>query len=489
MVRTLSWLLSGLDGCRLEGPGDVGIDRVVLDSRVVKPGDVFAALPGTHADGVTFVPEAIRRGASALLLGEGVEVQTDLPRLRSPYPRADAARAAHRLAGDPGQHLELVAVTGTNGKTTTAWLLKELLANAPGRFGCIGTVANTFSGTSRTATQTTPDSGALAGLLAEMHAARVPGAAIEVSSHALHQDRVAGVKFEGAVLTNLTRDHLDYHGSMDDYLAAKLRLGDHLAPGAPWVYPADDPRVAEAISGRDGAVSYGTSASADLRIVDAALLPGGARIMVRWRGKELTFRSPLVGSFNVDNVAAALTLALARGRAVNDLRTRLLRFRGVPGRMQRVAAPGGPTGLVDYAHTPDAIEKVLAACRSFAAGRVIVVVGAGGDRDRGKRPLMGRAAQRGADVVILTSDNPRTEDAGRILEDIASGLTPPAGGVFCEPDRATAIRRAVAHAAPSDLVAVLGKGHETYQEIDGVRHPFSDVRELEHALTEVTAGG
>jgi len=486
--RTLRWLAGRLPGCRLEGDDGLVVRGLAIDSRRVRPGDVFAALPGSLDDGLRFVPEAISRGAVALLLPEGVGIDVPVPCVRSPWPRRDAARAAHRLAGDPGRVLELCAVTGTNGKTTTAWLLRHLLATRIAPWGCLGTVANRWGKTTEAAVQTTPDPVSLARMLVAMRAEGMSGCALEVSSHALDQDRIAGLRFDGAVFTNLSRDHLDYHGTMDSYRAAKLRLLEHLAVAAPTAYPADDPAFAS-LAGRAGSVGFGHGRGADLHVDAVALRPDRTSITFSWRGGTYRAETGLVGAFNVLNVAGALALGLGLGRPLEALTERLRTFPGVPGRMQRIASGDGRRAIVDYAHTPDAIEKVLSACRELCSGRLIVVVGAGGDRDRGKRPLMGRAAARGSDVLVLTSDNPRSEDPERILDEVASGAPHGHGEILREPDRRIAIARAASLAEPGDLVCVLGKGHEAYQEVEDVCHPFDDAEEVTSALREAEAGG
>lgn len=485
MVTTLRRLAAVL-GCRAAG-ADVPLSRVALDSRHVRPGDLFAALPGTRLDGRRFIDDARKRGAVALLVAAGDEAGASLPCIVTEDARADAARAAHVLAGDPGAALELVAVTGTNGKTTTAWLLKHLLEPGPDSFGCLGTVSFRTGKCAHASTHTTPDPVSLARLLAEMRDAGRVGAALEVSSHALDQDRVSGLRFAGAVFTNLTHDHLDYHGSLDSYCAAKLRLLDHLQKDAPVVFPSDDPVLGPAIAGRDGTVGFGRDPAADVRIVGEDHGASGTALVLVTPNGRLELASPLLGPFNASNVAAAVALGLALGRDAETLAHRLATFAGVPGRMQRITRPGAPLVVVDYAHTPDAVAKALDACRHTCEGRVVAVVGAGGDRDRDKRPLMGGAAQQHADVVVLTSDNPRSEDPERILDDVAAGLDVQRPWLR-EVDREAAIRAAIREGRPGDCVAILGKGHEDYQEIDGVRHPFSDVDVVRGVLSEGAHG-
>ncbi|MBM4118810.1 UDP-N-acetylmuramoyl-L-alanyl-D-glutamate--2,6-diaminopimelate ligase, partial [bacterium] len=296
-------------------------------------------------------------------------------------------------------------------------------------------------------------------------------------------ERVAGLAFAGVLFTNLSRDHLDYHGDMARYRAAKLRLLALRRASAPALVNADDPAFGP-LAGADGVLSYGRAPGADFRIEAEALAATASRFALRWAAGRQDFVSPLIGDFNVSNAAGALALCLALGQPPVLLAERLAAFAGVPGRLQRVVLPGGPAALVDYAHSPDAIARVLAALRPLCPGRLIAVVGAGGDRDRGKRPLMGAAAQAGADLVVLTSDNPRSEDPLAILAEIETGMDRAGKSWHKEPDRARAIRLALALAGPADLVALLGKGHECTQEIAGVFQPFDDAEELGKAWAE-----
>ena len=473
MVMTLSRLAAAVRDGRVVG-SDVTVSGIALDSRKVAPGDLFAALPGAQADGRRFIDDALARGASALLVARRGDAPPDVPLLVADDARSAAARCAHALAGNPAADLELIGVTGTNGKTTTAWLLQALLAETADTFGCLGTVSFRTGGETHASTHTTPDPVTLARLLAQIRAAGGVGATLEVSSHALAQDRISGLTLSGAVFTNLTRDHLDYHGTMEAYRVAKLRLLGYLGEGAPVVFPSDDPWLAPTLRGTPRAIGFGSQPAADVRLLSASYAPDGTDLTLATPEGALELRSPLLGPFNASNVVAAVALALALGRTPEQLRRRLRRFGGVPGRLQRVATDDGPMVIVDYAHTPDAVEKALDACRCFCGGRLVAVVGAGGDRDPGKRPQMGRAAQLHADAVVLTSDNPRTEDPERILDDVAAGMAGSGRPWRREVDRARAIELAIADGRAGDCVAILGKGHEDYQEINGVRHPFSD---------------
>lgn len=465
-------------GCALAGR-DLPVAALAIDSRRVTPGALFAALPGAAADGRAFIPQALAAGAVALLLPAGAAPPPDVPALLCAAPRRAAGRVAQRLAGDPAARLALLGVTGTNGKSSCVLLLQALMGGAP-RWGALGTLRFDTGGAVHPSTHTTPDPVSLAALLGESVDRGQAGVAMEVSSHALDQERVAGLAFAGVLFTNLSRDHLDYHGDMARYLDAKRRLLGLRRPGATALVNADDPAFAPWANGRD-VLGVGRAPGAAYRVRDVELGAAGSRFRLDWQGGSLAVTSPLTGDFNVSNAAGALALALALGEAPAALAARLAAFDGVPGRMQRVPLAEGPLAIVDYAHSPDAVERVLAACRPLCAGRLVVVLGAGGDRDRGKRPLMARAAQAGADVVVLTSDNPRSEDPAAILAEMETGLDRSRGSWHKEVDRARAIRLALDGAAPGDLVAVLGKGHERTQEIAGERLPFDDVDVLRRA--------
>ncbi|MBN2171128.1 MAG: UDP-N-acetylmuramoyl-L-alanyl-D-glutamate--2,6-diaminopimelate ligase [Candidatus Krumholzibacteriota bacterium] len=461
---------------------------LAIDSRAVAPGALFAALPGSHADGRAFIGDALARGAGSLLLPAEATPPPDVPCLLCARPREAAGRAAQLLAGDPTRRLRLLGVTGTNGKSTCVHLLQWLLDEPGAPWGRLGTLAFAAGAAARPSTHTTPDPVALAALLAESVADGRAGVAMEVSSHALDQDRVAGCRFAGVLATNLSRDHLDYHGTLEAYFAAKARLLDLRAPGAPALLNADDPWFARLLAGgatgEGPRLGYGRGAGADYRCEPLASGLAGSRFRLHGPGGAREFASPLPGAFNLDNAAGCLALALALGAGADDLAGRLACFPGVPGRLERVELAGGPAAVVDYAHTPDAVAKVLAALRPLCRGSLVVVLGAGGDRDRGKRPLMGAAAQRGADRVWLTSDNPRGEDPAAILAEMEKGMDPAAGSWQKEVDRARAIGAALAACGPEDLIAVLGKGHEEYQEIDGRRRSFSDREVLRAAWRE-----
>jgi UDP-N-acetylmuramoyl-L-alanyl-D-glutamate--2,6-diaminopimelate ligase len=418
--------------------------------------------------------------------------------VRTPAPRALLGRAVARLAGDPSAGLVLVGVTGTNGKTTTTYLLEAIWHAAGFATGVIGTVAYRFAGAVRPAPLTTPDAPELQALLADMRAAGATHVVMEVSSHALALDRVAGCRFDAAVFTNLTRDHLDFHGDLASYYAAKARLFlEHLpASGkhdAVAVVNVDDPagaRLAASIAGR--CVPVGRSVRAVVRPFDVETSLAGTQGVLDLGGTRLAFRCPLVGSAHLENVVGAAATAWALGVPAEAIARGLGEMAPPPGRLEQIHGPGF-TVIVDYAHSPDALARALDVLRPLTPGRLVTVFGCGGDRDRGKRPLMGAVAARRSDVVILTSDNPRSEDPARILADIEEGVraagmpalgqpAPGACGYLVEADRRAAVALAVGLARPGDLVLVAGKGHEDYQIVGSEKRHLDDREEVRRAL-------
>ncbi|MDF1504213.1 UDP-N-acetylmuramoyl-L-alanyl-D-glutamate--2,6-diaminopimelate ligase [Roseisolibacter sp. H3M3-2] len=453
---------------------------VTEDSRAVVPGALFIAVRGSVRDGHDYLADAAARGAAAALVED--PTRTDLPALVVRDGRRATALAAAAAYGEPARQLALVGVTGTNGKTTTVDMLRHLLdtpqrpAASIGTLGVrLGSEGAPFPGGSGL---TTPGPVELQRLFRRLADAGTRQVAMEVSSHSLDQRRVEGVLFDVAVFTNLTRDHLDYHGTMEAYLAAKARLVEHLTPQGAAVVNADDPSWV-GLPATPRVVTFSASgADADVTVRDLAFGPRGVRATLRIAGDEAPLTLPLIGAFNVANACAAAAAAHALGMPIDRIVTRLASQPQVPGRLEVLHE--GPTVLRDYAHTPDALERAIAAVRPFATGRLIVLFGAGGDRDRGKRPEMGRIAARDADLAIVTSDNPRTEDPERILDDIEAGMG--AGERLRVTDRRDAIARAIALAGPDDVVLLAGKGHETYQIRGTETLPF-DEREIVHELT------
>jgi UDP-N-acetylmuramoyl-L-alanyl-D-glutamate--2,6-diaminopimelate ligase len=481
--------------------GDLGADpdvaAVTSDSRAVEPGVLFFAVAGTRADGHDFAAEAARRGAVAVVAERPVACPP-APVLLAPSSRRALALAAANLAGRPGDALRLAAVTGTNGKTTVTYLVEACLREAGLPAGVLGTVTHRWPGVERPASHTTPDATVVQGLLAEMRRAGARAAVMEVSSHALDQERVAGLRFAAAGFTNLTRDHLDYHGTMEAYFAAKRRLfHEHLAPDGVAVVNARDPfgaRLAAELGPGRRAWRYGVRAEDELRAAAVTAGLDGIAARVTTPAGELALRSPLVGAHNLENLLCAVGLALALGVDLPAIGRALAASRGAPGRLERVDGRGVAV-FVDYAHTDDALSRALEALRAAGPRRLLCVFGCGGDRDRGKRPLMGEVAARGADVAVVTSDNPRTEDPEAIIAEILPGLeragarrrsieaAAEGAGYLVEPDRRQAIRLAVALARAGDAVLVAGKGHEDYQIVGTEKRHFSDREEAVSALS------
>ena len=459
------------------------ITGITDDSRRVESGGLFVAVRGAVLDGQDFLAAAAEAGAALAMVED--PSGTALPAFVVKDTRRAAAVAAAAFYGEPARGMRLVGVTGTNGKTTTVGMLRHLLDADGARSASIGTlgvlVGSEGMEQAGGVTLTTPGPVELQRLLRELSASSVRTVVMEVSSHALDQQRVHGIRFGVAVFTNFTRDHLDYHGTMERYLAAKASLLALLAPDGTAVRNADDDAWG-ALGAAPRWVSFGQhSTTADVRAKDVQCTARGSRWTLSAFGEEYPVRLPLIGDFNVSNALAAVAAAHAAGMSLERVALRLSLTPQVPGRLEILAE--GPTVLRDYAHTPDALERALTALRPFTAGRLIAVFGAGGDRDRGKRPLMAEVADRLADAIIVTSDNPRTEDPERIIDEIVAAL--PASRYERIEDRHAAIARAIAMADPArDIVLLAGKGHETYQVRGSERLPFDEkviVRDLMRA--------
>ena len=457
-----------------------GLTGVATDSRIVAPGSLFVAYKGAALDGHAYLAAAQAKGASAALVEREVP-EVALPQARVTNGRLAAAAAAALAYGDPAGRLLLLAVTGTNGKTTTAHLLRHLFGDtAPaGSLGTLGAVDGTGRVLPGTGNLTTPGPVELQATLAALVALGVRTVAMEASSHSLDQDRVAGLGFAAAVYTNFTRDHLDYHADEEAYLAAKLRLSSYLVADGWEIVNAAEPAW-QRLAPRERRLSFGLDVPADVRASAVQGAPLGSRFNLTARGATMAAALPLLGRFNVENALGAAATALALGRDLEAVVARLADAPQVPGRMERIAESPCVV-LRDYAHTPDALERAIAAVRPLTAGRLLLVFGCGGDRDRGKRPVMGEIAAKGASIAIVTSDNPRTENPERIIDDIEEGM---AGTPHLRiADRRQAIARAVAMARPDDTILLAGKGHETYQIVGRDKLPF-DEAEIVHAAVE-----
>jgi len=470
---------------------DVPVTGIAYDSRQTQPGFMFVAIGGLITDGHRFVPDAVTRGAAAVLLQQKVPVPEGVAWAVVPDTRKGLALAASRFYGEPGRALRLVGVTGTNGKTTTTHLIAALFrARRPG-VGLIGTIHNLIGDEVVPVRHTTPESLDLQRLLRRMADAGVTDVVLEVSSHALRLSRVHGLSFEAAVFTNLTQDHLDFHTDFEDYFAAKAQLFTGLGEEAAAIINRDDPYGVRLLDLTRGCrITYAVHQAADVRAAGVRPVPGGVEFLLEseWGSAPVALR--LSGLFNVYNALAAACVGLVRGFTPEEIAGVLGRVRGVPGRFERVDQGQEYTVIIDYAHTPDGLENLLRAAREIAPGRLISVFGCGGDRDRTKRPLMGAISARGADYSVLTSDNPRTEDPLAIIMDIEEGyrrVRP--DGYAVVPDRREAIRHAFERARPGDVVVIAGKGHEDYQIIGTKRLKFDDRREAAAILAAMGYGG
>ncbi|MBP5506781.1 MAG: UDP-N-acetylmuramoyl-L-alanyl-D-glutamate--2,6-diaminopimelate ligase [Prevotella sp.] len=476
----LSELLRNIQPTSIKGDAGIDITGIDIDSRQVGEGFLFVAMRGTQVDGHQFIPKAITQGATAILcetlpdsLAEGVTYVIVESTEQSVGP------VATTFYGDPSRRMRIVGVTGTNGKTTIATLLYNMMRKMGHRCGLLSTVCNYIEGGAVPATHTTPDAIHLNRLLARMAEAGCEYVFMECSSHAIHQHRIGGLNFAGGIFTNLTRDHLDYHGTFENYRDAKKMFFDSLPKGSFAIINADDKNGMFMVQNTKAQVkTYSTQGMADYR---ARLLECHFEGMyLEIDGKEVGVQ--FIGKFNVSNLLAVYGAARMLGKSADDILVVMSTLQSVSGRLQPVRSPEGYTAIVDYAHTPDALDNVLRAIHEVLAGKgkVITVCGAGGNRDKGKRPLMAREAVRQSDHVIITSDNPRFEEPQAIIDDMLAGLTPQQmRKVVAITDRREAIRAACMMAQRGDVILVAGKGHENYQEICGVKHHFDDREELE----------
>ena len=495
------------------GEMDQTVTGLAYDSREVNQGNIFFAVPGARTDGHDFARQACERGAAAVVVERKLPLPEGVPWIRAGNVRRLMGRWAALYFAHPSRRLVLVGITGTNGKTTVCSLVEAIFSAAGMVSGAIGTINYRYPGHVVPALYTTPEAVDLQALLGQMVEAGVQSVAMEVSSHALAMERVRGLEFDVAVFTNLSRDHLDFHGDMEDYFSTKGRLFTEYLPESSKtkkfaVICGDDPRGEELLAKVHQAgvevVSYGRGRKWDIHPLEIDGGLEGLRGKIGMKGQELEFSSSLIGEANLENIMGAVGVGFAVGLPVSAIAEGIARLASVPGRLERIENDLDITVLVDYAHTPDALEKVLQAVRSLAMGKLIALFGCGGDRDRGKRPLMGEIAGRLSDRVVLTSDNPRTEEPLRILEEIEEGIRK-AGlkkiriskfqirsegkGYWIESDRRAAIRLALRLARAGDLVLIAGKGHEDYQVIGSKRIRFDDrevAREELKKLSEVS---
>jgi UDP-N-acetylmuramoyl-L-alanyl-D-glutamate--2,6-diaminopimelate ligase len=475
------------------------VHGLALDSRQLKPGDVFFALRGTHEHGRQYIDAACRAGAAAVLVDDepdGAFVRSDTPVLNVANLKRKTGSIASRFFGKPSQSMTVIGVTGTNGKSTVTHLIAQALEKSERLNPCaiIGTLGNGFLDSLSTSSVTTPDAISLQRLLASLRDQQARAVSMEVSSHALDQWRVEGVRFAAAVFTNLTRDHLDYHGNMDRYLAAKRRLFEMPDLGAA-VINLDDAYGRELLAVLPHArkkIVY-TLRESEQPIEHATMLcgrdlkisPRGLSLRITMGNDSAVVTTRLLGRFNAQNLLAAVGALVAVGYSLRDTCQALQDARGVLGRMDAIAEQGQPLVIIDYAHTPDGLRQLLVSSRELGAARLWCVFGCGGNRDTGKRPLMGAIAAELADEIVVTSDNPRDEDPAHIIAAIVEGMpTPAQSQAIVEPDRRAAIELAIRRAVSDDVVVVAGKGHENYQEIRGIRQPLSDHAIVAAALQE-----
>lgn len=480
----LRQLIQCLPKATVSGDLDRRVSSLTSDSREVREGSLFVAVRGSDADGQKFIPQALKQGACAIVSEVAPAADWDGTVVWAHVPDARAAAAALACAwnGNPSAAMKVVGITGTNGKTTTAFITHAVMESVWRRAGLLGTVQVNDGEQVAPATHTTPGPIELQSILRRMADNDCRGVAMEISSHALEQKRADGIQLDVAVFTNLSQDHLDYHGNMDHYFAAKRRMFELLEtqPGKKKptaVVNLDDAygqRLVEEFKGRLFFLTYGHGVHADMRVGREQQTVRGTEFEVKFKDREYLVRTPYIGRFNISNCAAALAACCAAGIKPRQSVRALAEAPQVPGRMECVGVRDGATLFVDYAHTPDAIDNACAAIRELNPKRLITVFGCGGDRDRGKRPLMGKAAAAGSDLCIITSDNPRSEDPEAIIREIEKGM---AGKRYRSiPDRMEAIQTAVNISSEGDVILVAGKGHETYQEIAGKRTDFDDRR-------------
>ncbi|PIR25680.1 MAG: UDP-N-acetylmuramoyl-L-alanyl-D-glutamate--2,6-diaminopimelate ligase [Deltaproteobacteria bacterium CG_4_10_14_0_2_um_filter_43_8] len=474
----------------LEG---IHVEHLTMSHQQVMPATCFFAVAGLKHDGHDFIPEAIEAGAQVVVMSRPCVLPEHVLGIVVEDVRKIYARCASRFFGDPSQKLKLVGVTGTNGKTSITYLLESILREAGHRPGVIGTVSYRYAGKTFEASHTTPDAFVLQKHLADMLAHNVDVCVMEVSSHALTQSRLEGCDFDVAVFTNLTQEHLDYHHHMHDYFEAKNILFTHLLSSSSkktFAVVNDDDEYGKKISPAKTVecFRYGKNQTADLSLVSCEKSESGSKLWFSFLGKSFSFTVPLVGSFNAYNVAAAFLAAHALGVSSKNILHSLSHVHPIPGRLERVCADSAYAVYVDYAHTPDALENILSTLRDITEGRLLLVFGCGGDRDKQKRPVMGEVAAKYANLVVLTSDNPRTENPLSIMEQVFPGLRKKmkafngSCGFIQEVDRKKAIETAVMHMTENDILVVAGKGHEQYQIIGNTKHHFDDREEVMEAL-------
>jgi len=464
-------------------PAGIDVTGLQYDSRKVGKGDLFVAVKGYETDGHRYLPAAKEKGA-VLAVVEEINKTIDVPQVRVKDSRAAMALLARNFHARKLAGFKMVGVTGTNGKTTTVFLIRQMLEKAGISCGLIGTIRYIIGKKRVNSWNTTPEAIDLYDMMVQMADAGNKACVLEVSSHALALKRVYGFSFDAAVFTNLSRDHLDFHQDMETYFAEKKRLFEQLSGLGKAIVNADDmygKTLADELGAK--AVTFGKAEDCDIRALNWEITAEGTSINVMTGDEEMLIKSPLIGEFNVYNILGAVGAGLQLGLEPAQIEQGLASLDAVPGRLQKITLNNGAIAVIDYAHTPDALEKALRTLRGLTAGKLIVVFGCGGDRDRGKRPEMGKIAQDCADMIIVTDDNPRTEDPQRIIDDILAG-TRPSPNLRVVNDRRRALADALEQTSPGDVLLVAGKGHETYQVLGTVKHPFDEaaiIRELDNA--------
>ena len=502
----LKKIIDNLDGViKVEGKTNLEITGIACDSKAVKPGYLFVALKGSRVNGADFIDDAIGRGACAIMLDNGDKgiFQRGDTFIYTKDARLGLSQASQAFFGDLSAKMRLVGVTGTNGKTTITYLMESMFQSKGEAVGVIGTVNYRFGRRLIPAVNTTPSSLELYSLLSGMHKEKIKNCIMEISSHSLEQRRVETLQFDAAVFTNLTREHLDFHKNMDEYLNAKLKLFSKIKKDGAAIINIDDPASEKIIQkvkaeGKAKIITYAIDREADIRALDINLSCKGSDFRIRHcealpnvviaRPKaeaiSINIESYLIGRHNIYNILAAVGAGLAIGMSFEDIKKGIEALKTLPGRLESVGCGQNFSVYVDYAHTEDGLEKVLKSLRELKPARLITVFGCGGNRDRSKRPAMGKISTELSDTVFITSDNPRTEDPKDIINEITKGINPAKNNYIIEPDRFNAIKKAVLEAGDGDIVLVAGKGHETYQIFKDTTIPFDDREVVKRILKE-----
>jgi len=478
----LSELISGIDSCIFEG-NDVDIKHITYNSKDVIEGSLFICIEGFKADGHHFAQEAVDRGAKALIISKDININGDVTLVKVNDTRKAMAIIASNFYKKPAEKMKIIGITGTNGKTTSTFMMKSILEAYGQKIGLIGTIYNIIGDKIIEAKRTTPESLDLQCLFKEMADNNCTYCVMEVSSHSLELDRVYGIDFEVGIFTNLTQDHLDFHKTMENYFKAKLKLFDR-AKNA--IINIDDDYGKEALRYVKGNIlKYGIDSVADVYAKDITMSDEGTKFKLCYDSNEIEVNLHLPGKYNVYNALGCAAAALSLGIDINTIKKGLEDLKAVPGRSERIKAKQGFTVIIDYAHTPDGIENILKASREYTKGRLIILFGAGGDRDKTKRPLMGKAAGTFADYCIITSDNPRNEEPEKIIQDIIPGVEKTGCPYKIIVDRKEAIKYALMNAKKDDVIVIAGKGHETYQILKDKTVHFDEKEIVNELLQEI----